>query len=261
MSLYSYIATELFVDTMETVATRGYKGPSIGSNKIILEHIANALFYLHNQNIIHGNVNPRAVVLCSTEDPNKPPVIKLADFEVSGGRDGWKSPEYLTDPECLNEACDVFSLGILFAFLLSNGQHPFGSPHMQNSNILFGFYHLDPNLDLVTLDLITQMLEQEPIRRITLKDALNHPFFWNGEKAIAFITKVVDSVLKPILATAKDENQIIKQVVEIERPIIRGFWSQYLTPCVRALVDRKSYDAKTLVITFIILIFNSISKF
>lgn len=168
-NLFSYIATELFVDTMETVATRGYDGPPIASNKTILENISKALLYLHNQNIIHGNVNPRAVVLCSTADPNKPPVIKLADLEVSGGRDGWKSPEYLTDPECLNEACDVFSLGILFAFLLSNGQHPYGSPHMQNSNILFGNFHLNPNLDLITSDLITQMLEQEPIRQVTIK--------------------------------------------------------------------------------------------
>jgi hypothetical protein len=94
-------------------------------------------------------------------------------------------------------------------------------------------------------------------RRIALKDALNHPFFWNGEKAIAFITKVVDNILKPILTTGKDENEITKQLVEIERPIIRGFWSQYLTPCVRALVDRKAYDAKTLVIELYILLLTS----
>lgn len=93
-------------------------------------------------------------------------------------------------------------------------------------------------------------------RRITLKDALSHPFFWNGEKAITFITKVVDNILKPILATGKDENEIIKQLVEIERPIIRGFWSQYLTPCVRALIDRKAYDAKTLVIALDIFLLN-----
>ena len=118
---------------METVATRGYDGPPIGPLKTILEQITKALLYMHDQKIVHGNINPRAVVLCSTEDPNKPPVAKLADFEVSGGRDGWKSPEYLTDQECLNEACDVFSLGILIGYLLSNGQHPFGTPHMQNS--------------------------------------------------------------------------------------------------------------------------------
>lgn len=86
---------------------------------------------------------------------------------------------------------------------------------------------------------------------------MEHPFFWNGEKAVAFITNIVDNVLKPIMASKTEainetgENEILKQLAEIERPIIRGFWNQYLTPGVRALCDRKSYDAKSLVTQFL----------
>ena len=69
-------------------------------------------------------------------------------------RDGWKAPEYELNPENLSQASDVntklsayadvifqqdiafiqvFSLGIVFAYLLSNGQHPFGAVHLQQS--------------------------------------------------------------------------------------------------------------------------------
>ena len=119
-----------------------------------------------------------------------------------------------------------------------------------SNSILFGFLHVseeklnDPN----AVDLIKRMLESDPAKRITIHGALAHPYFWGGEEAVAFICKAVDLILKPELNKVADggESAIIDELRKDERPVIRGYWKQYLTPYIRKLIDRRSYDAKSL---------------
>lgn len=117
-------------------------------------------------------------------------------------------------------------------------------------SILFGFIHLSEEKlnDPSAVDLIKRMLESDPASRITINGVLRHPYFWKGEEALAFIIKAVDEVLKPEMAKVEEggESDIINQLKQEERPVIRGYWKQFLTPYIRKLIDRRSYDAKSL---------------
>lgn len=259
---FNYIATEVSNDTLEVLALTGMdersnkeqeSEKSVGTHKEILYQITKAVQYLHKKGMVHSNIHPQSIVICDGDplvELKPAPKIKLANFEIEGSREGWKAPEYELNPENLTQASDVFSLGIVFAYLLSSGQHPFGAIHLQQSNILFGFMHLSEEKlnDPSAVDLIKRMLDIDPATRITMNGILRHPYFWKGEEAINFIIRAVDEVLKPEMAIVAGggESSIIDQLKKEERPVIRGYWKQFLTPYVRKLIDRRSYDAKSL---------------
>lgn len=117
-------------------------------------------------------------------------------------------------------------------------------------SILFGFLHLSEEKlnDPSAVDLIKRMLDSDPATRLTINGVLNHPYFWGGEQAIAFICQAVDDVLKPELdkVQAGEESAIINHLKEGERPVVRGNWKQFLTPYVKKLIERRNYDAKSL---------------
>ena len=56
------------------------------------------------------------------------------------GTDGWIAPEMLNS-ERTTCAVDIFSLGCVFYYVLSNGKHPFGDPLRRQANILCTLIH------------------------------------------------------------------------------------------------------------------------
>lgn len=98
LNLNSYIATEISTDTLEVLALKGVEGrkntepesakPAVGTHKDVLHQITRAVAYLHDKKIIHGNINPQSIVICSQEptlnDLKPSPRAKLANFEVEG---------------------------------------------------------------------------------------------------------------------------------------------------------------------------------
>ena len=92
------------------------------------------------------------------------------------------SPEVLANN--YNVECDVWACGILMYFLLS-GTFPFNGETEDEitSKILSGKFEFDKELfkDVSdeAKDLITKCLKYDVSRRISIKDALNHNFFYN----------------------------------------------------------------------------------
>ncbi|KOS21217.1 Serine/threonine-protein kinase ppk4 [Escovopsis weberi] len=96
-------------------------------------------------------------------------------------------------------AIDIFSLGLVFFYVLTNGSHPFdcGDRYMREVNIRKGTYNLAP-LDALgdfafeAKDLIASMLKPDPKSRPAAKDVMSHPFFWSAKKRLAFLCDVSD---------------------------------------------------------------------
>ncbi|KAK9237133.1 hypothetical protein V1525DRAFT_404697 [Lipomyces kononenkoae] len=150
----------------------------------------------------------------------------------AAGTSGWRAPELLTDydessngngssshtlaPNCPNtgstsepavidtlsnrratRAIDIFSLGCVFYYVLSNGSHPFGDRYMREANIIRGDYSLDylealGYQGIEARDLIERMLDRDPRKRPTANDVLLHPYFWSMEKRLNFLLEVSD---------------------------------------------------------------------
>ncbi|KAM0239433.1 hypothetical protein ACHAP5_008355 [Fusarium lateritium] len=145
----------------------------------------------------------------------------------AAGTSGWRAPELLLGDEVrevsmveastqsgsgsvladdstaskrrATRSIDIFSLGLVFFYVLTNGSHPFdcGDRYMREVNIRKGQHNLDL-LDSLgdsahdAKDLISKMLSQHHKDRPVADDVMIHPFFWAPKKKLAFLCDVSD---------------------------------------------------------------------
>ncbi|MCJ1227526.1 bifunctional endoribonuclease/protein kinase ire1 [Toensbergia leucococca] len=149
----------------------------------------------------------------------------------AAGTSGWRAPELLVDDDLVSpilqptaseinhvgtngsepavvdpqtnrratRAIDIFSLGCVFYYVLTGGNHPFDKDgkYMREANIVKGLYNID---DLSSLgdyqweakDLISSMLSHNPRSRPDAFAVLLHPFFWPPEDRLEFLCHVSD---------------------------------------------------------------------
>ncbi|CAK7566950.1 MAG: bifunctional endoribonuclease/protein kinase ire1 [Sporothrix epigloea] len=97
------------------------------------------------------------------------------------------------------KAIDIFSLGLVFFYVLTKGSHPFdcGDRYMREVNIRKDTYNLD-GLDVLgdfafeAKDLVEQMISRAPQLRPRTRAVMAHPFFWSPKKRLAFLCDVSD---------------------------------------------------------------------
>ena len=104
-------------------------------------------------------------------------------FKVAGTK-GWSAPEVYTQCE-FTWAMDVFSMGCLFAYVLSGGVHPFGVDKedkifniKKKQPMSFTIQHLNDVAGAADVfDLICSMLSFDPEERPTASAVFKDPFF------------------------------------------------------------------------------------
>lgn len=146
----------------------------------------------------------------------------------AAGTSGWRAPELLidddgpgstsmtlTDPGSslhsgsgellgpnsrrVTRAIDIFSLGLVFFYVLTKGSHPFdcGDRYMREVNIRKGKYSLQlldslGDFSFEANDLIASMLNANPKLRPSAREVMAHPFFWSAKKRLSFLCDVSD---------------------------------------------------------------------
>ncbi|KAI1428097.1 hypothetical protein F5Y12DRAFT_74131 [Xylaria sp. FL1777] len=168
----------------------------------------------------------------------------------AAGTSGWRAPELLLDDDAreasnmsmssthsdsssqlvsadvmpnrrATRAIDIFSLGLVFFYVLTKGLHPFdcGDRYMREVNIRKGQFSLKPlevlgDVAYEAKALIETMLRADPRARPTAKDVMSHPFFWSAKEQLAFLCDVSDHFeleprdpMSPALAALEDCSQ------------------------------------------------------
>lgn len=155
----------------------------------VMRRLLSAVHYLHqNKNIVHRDLKPENI-LCGSN----PTHVKLADFGLAKiiQSDGLKTfcgtPQYFA-PEVLQrrttvagsgrygKPADMWSLGVILFILLSG--HP---PFEADLDPLQAFDSIDFDHPIwkgmpQAQELVQQMLRLDPKRRITVRQACNHPW-------------------------------------------------------------------------------------
>jgi serine/threonine-protein kinase/endoribonuclease IRE1 len=108
------------------------------------------------------------------------------------------SPEQMTNRRA-TRAIDIFSLGLVFFYVLTKGSHPFdcGDRYMREVNIRKGTFKLDSlkvlgDYAYEAQDLISSMLQPQPKQRPAAHQVMAHPFFWPAKKRLNFLCDVSD---------------------------------------------------------------------
>ncbi|XP_023684722.1 serine/threonine-protein kinase Chk2 isoform X1 [Paramormyrops kingsleyae] len=157
-----------------------------------------AVEYLHDNGIIHRDLKPENVLLSSHDDIC---LIKITDFNQSKileetslmktlcGTPTYLAPEVFTDAITVgySRAVDCWSLGVLL-FVCLGGYPPFHaeSEITVREQITQGCYRFIPSkwekISDEAKDLVRKLLVVDPKKRLTITEALQHP--WMQDKAM-----------------------------------------------------------------------------
>jgi len=189
--------------------------------------IALGLEYLHNSGVIYRDLKPENILLDADGH------IKLTDFGIS--KEGLVAsddrtatfcgtPEYLA-PEVLEgkpytKSVDWWSFGTLMYEMLT-GLPPFYSQDVQQMyfKILHANLDLPSSLDPETKDLITKLLERDPLKRLADPKLLKaHPYFKSVDWG-ALLDKEIPAPFKPPVKGLEDVSLVDRSFTD-EKPTI-----------------------------------------
>ncbi|TCD64886.1 bifunctional endoribonuclease/protein kinase ire1 [Steccherinum ochraceum] len=124
------------------------------------------------------------------------------DSVSSRGSTGTAGPDTPTGtptgkPTRLTRAVDIFALGCLFYYVLTNGSHPFGDRYEREANIFKDTKNLDGlqrfgEEGSEAVDIITKMLSPVASERPDTSTCLIHPYFWDPGKRLNFLQDASD---------------------------------------------------------------------
>ncbi|KAI9142167.1 hypothetical protein BKA69DRAFT_1124149 [Paraphysoderma sedebokerense] len=123
--------------------------------------------------------------------------VSSTSTSTTATSDSVSSSSRLIAPTRITRSIDIFSMGCVFYYVLTNGDHPFGDRYIREVNILRNECSLD-KLDslgdegILARDMISSMIHQDPENRPSASHLLHHPYFWNPSRRLAFLQDVSD---------------------------------------------------------------------
>jgi serine/threonine protein kinase len=153
----------------------------------LVKILLSSINYLHERNIVHRDLKPENLLLSNDHDDSD---IRLADFgfakrvikplSTQCGTPGYVAPEIIKG-EDYGLGVDMWSIGVI-TYILLGGYPPFHDDNqavlykkIKSGDFVFHAEYWDPVSDEAK-NLISAMLTVDMDKRMTAKEALNHPW-------------------------------------------------------------------------------------
>mmetsp|Transcript_1161 Transcript_1161/g.1932 ORF Transcript_1161/g.1932 Transcript_1161/m.1932 type:complete len:344 (-) Transcript_1161:383-1414(-) len=195
---YWYLVTEQMKggELFDRIVSKSYYNEKEARDvcKILFESIG----YCHEKSIAHRDLKPENLLLLSEDDDS---MVKIADFGFAKkcltpnslttqcGTPGYVAPEIL-EGVAYDTKSDMWSLGVII-YIILGGYPPFIE---QNQRELFrkirrGQYEFHEeywgSVSADAKDLISKLLEVDPSKRLSCKEALKHKWMVQDAKVLA----------------------------------------------------------------------------
>uniref|UniRef100_A0A8C8HP15 Calcium/calmodulin-dependent protein kinase type IV n=1 Tax=Oncorhynchus tshawytscha TaxID=74940 RepID=A0A8C8HP15_ONCTS len=183
-------------ELFDRIVERGYYSERDAAH--VIKQILEAVAYLHDNGVVHRDLKPENLLYA---DLSLDAPLKIADFGLSKiideqvtmktvcGTPGYCAPEILRG-NAYGPEVDMWSVGVILYILLC-GFEPFfdprGDQYMYSRILNCDYEFVSPWWDEVSLnakDLVSKLIVQDPHKRLTVKEALEHP--WVLGKAARF---------------------------------------------------------------------------
>nr|CAB3227513.1 calcium/calmodulin-dependent protein kinase type IV-like [Phallusia mammillata] len=183
-------------ELFDRIVEKGFYSERDAAN--VIQQILEAVAYLHSKNIVHRDLKPENLLY---SDDSENAVLKVADFGLSRindketmkticGTPGYVAPEILLGKQ-YTESIDIWAVGVI-AYILLCGFEPFyderGDQAMFQKILKCDYEFISPYWDGVSAnakDLVKKLLVLDPKKRLTARQALQHP--WVRGKATNFV--------------------------------------------------------------------------
>lgn len=154
------------------------------SARRFFQQILSGVEYCHRNMVVHRDLKPENLLLDAKHH------VKIADFGLSNvmrdghflktscGSPNYAAPEVISGKLYAGPEVDVWSCGVILYALLC-GSLPFDDENIPNlfKKIKNGIYTLPNHLSSGARDLIPRMLLVDPMKRITIPEIRQHPWF------------------------------------------------------------------------------------
>ncbi|XP_018601304.1 calcium/calmodulin-dependent protein kinase type IV [Scleropages formosus] len=183
-------------ELFDRIVERGYYSERDAAH--VIKQILEAVAYLHENGVVHRDLKPENLLYA---DLSLDAPLKIADFGLSKiideqvamktvcGTPGYCAPEILRG-NTYGPEVDMWSVGVILYILLC-GFEPFfdprGDQYMYSRILNCDYEFVSPWWDEVSLnakDLVSKLIVQDPHKRLTVQQALQHP--WVLGKAARF---------------------------------------------------------------------------
>ncbi|KAK6932309.1 EF-hand domain [Dillenia turbinata] len=206
----------------------------------ICRAIVNVVHICHFMGVMHRDLKPENFLLASKDEKA---MLKATDFGLSVFIEEGKvyrdivGSAYYVAPEVLRrnygKEMDVWSAGVILYILLS-GVPPFWAETEKGifDAILEGYIDFEsdpwPSISSSAKDLVRRMLTQDPKKRITAAQVLEHPWIKNGEAPDRPMDSAVLSRMKQFRAMNKLKKLALKVIAEnLSKEEIQGLKSMF----------------------------------
>jgi calcium-dependent protein kinase len=200
IKVYEFFKTDRYIYIINELCTGGELFDKIVQVKYFSEAVAchimrqllSAVAYCHEKGVIHRDLKPENILIEKSEEKNKDFFhIKVIDFGTCEILQKTKLTEqigtsFYIAPEILksgyNEKCDLWSCGVILYILLC-GSPPFYGKNEKEifSKVLDGNYSFNQKIwskiSKEAKNLVEKLLELNPSKRLSAKEALNHKWF------------------------------------------------------------------------------------
>ncbi|KAK1302337.1 SNF1-related protein kinase catalytic subunit alpha KIN10 [Acorus calamus] len=196
--------------------------------RCFFQQIISGVEYCHRNMVVHRDLKPENLLLDSKRN------VKIADFGLSNimrdghflktscGSPNYAAPEVISGKLYAGPEVDVWSCGVILYALLC-GTLPFDDENIPNlfKKIKGGIYTLPSHLSPGTRDLIPRMLVVDPMKRITIPEIRQHPWFQAHlprylavppPDTIQQAKKIDEEILQEVVRMGFDKNHLVESL-------------------------------------------------
>ena len=157
----------IFCKDLFDIVVEGEKEFSEGEIKHIIKRLLETVQIIHSRGIIHRDIKPENVMY-DTETKE----VYLVDFDQQT-TPAYSPPEVILQNGLYIKSIDVWGIGIV-CYILTTGH----APWLKKKKVISTpYYPIRRNVSDELKDFIAKLLNKDAVKRITIDEALKHPWF------------------------------------------------------------------------------------
>jgi serine/threonine protein kinase len=146
------------------------------------QQVVKGLLHMHERHVVHMGIAPDHVMVDSRDIVKIGNLVSCRFCQPGQTMNDIKGTTHTVAPEVLRQnpydpyLADAWGMGVLLYFMLNGGRYPHDAANTSRNILNHKMRRMNPALPESAKDLINELLEPDPAKRMTVADILSHPW-------------------------------------------------------------------------------------